>query len=107
MNKSQLIEALAGHFEGNKKQAGDALQAILDTVTREVAKGEKVAITGFGAFEKVVRPSRMVRNPRTGERKRAKKSAVPKFKAGAEFKGVVSGTKPLPKAAAKIATAKK
>jgi DNA-binding protein HU-beta len=98
VNKSQLIGALAGHFEGNKKKASDALDAILDTVTREVAKGEKVAITGFGAFEKVVRPSRMVRNPRTGERKRAKKTAVPKFKAGAYFKDVVSGDKKLPKA---------
>src|SRR3954451_20199432 len=97
VNKSQLIEALAGHFEGNKKAAGHALESILDTVTREVAKGEKVAITGFGAFEKVVRPSRMVRNPRTGERKRAKKTAVPKFKAGADLKAIVSGAKKLPK----------
>ena len=66
---------------------------------REVAKGEKVAITGFGAFEKAIRPARMVRNPRTGERTRAKKTAVPKFRAGSELKAVVSGAKKLPKAA--------
>jgi DNA-binding protein HU-beta len=100
VNKSQLIEALAGRFDGNKKQAGDALEAVLDTIMRELVKGEKVAITGFGAFERVVRPSRMVRNPRTGERKRAKKTAVPRFKAGAELKAVVSGDKKLPKLAA-------
>ena len=108
MNKSQFIEALAVHFEGNKKQAGNALDAVIDTITREVSKGEKVAITGFGAFEKVNRPARMVRNPATGERVRAKKTAVPKFRAGADLKAVVSGAKKLPKlSTAKKTTAKK
>jgi DNA-binding protein HU-beta len=96
VNKSQLIDALSRHYEGNKKAAAHALGSVLDTITREVAKGEKVAITGFGAFEKAVRPARMVRNPRTGERTRAKKTAVPKFRAGAELKAVVSGAKKLP-----------
>jgi DNA-binding protein HU-beta len=96
VNKSQLIDALSRHFEGNKKAAQHALESVLDTITREVAKGEKVAITGFGAFEKAVRPARMVRNPRTGERTRAKKTAVPKFRAGAELKAVVSGARRMP-----------
>ena len=52
---------------------------MLDTITREVAKGEKVAITGFGSFEKRVREARWVRNPQTGARIKAKKTAVPKF----------------------------
>ena len=52
MNKSQLIDALAARFEGNRKEAAHALESVLDTITREVAKGEKVAITGFGSFEK-------------------------------------------------------
>ena len=99
VNKSQLIDALSQHYEGNKKAAQHALESVLDTITREVAKGEKVAITGFGAFEKVVRPSRMVRNPQTGERKRAKKTAVPKFRPGADLKNVVSGAKKLPRLA--------
>ena len=106
MNKSQLVEALSNHFEGNKKAAQHALESVLETVTREVARGEKVAITGFGAFEKVIRPARMVRNPRTGERTRAKKTAVPKFRPGADLKAVVSGAKKLPKPA-KAAPAKK
>ena len=97
VNKSQFIDALAAHYEGNKKAASKALDSVVDTISREVAKGEKVAITGFGAFEKAVRPARMVRNPATGERVRAKKTAVPKFRAGAELKAVVSGAKKLPK----------
>ncbi|MGH3367908.1 MAG: HU family DNA-binding protein [Nocardioidaceae bacterium] len=97
MNKSQLIDALAAHFDGNRRAARHALESVVSTVTREVARGEKVAITGFGAFEKVTRPSRMVRNPRTGERTRAKKTAVPKFRAGSELKSVVSGARKPPK----------
>ena len=97
MNKSQLIEALATRYDGNKKQAAHALESVLDTITREVAKGEKVAITGFGSFEKRVREARWVRNPQTGARIKAKKTSVPKFTAGADLKNVVSGAKKLPK----------
>jgi len=97
VNKSQFIDALAARYEGNRKAASEALEKVLDTITREVAKGEKVAITGFGSFEKKVREARFVRNPRTGERIKAKKTAVPKFSAGAELKAVVSGAKKLPK----------
>ena len=63
VNKSELIDALAARYEGNRKQAAHALESVLDTITREVAKGEKVAITGFGSFEKAVRNARWVRNP--------------------------------------------
>ncbi len=97
MNKSQLIDTLADRFEGNRKQAAHALESVIDTITREVAKGEKVAITGFGSFEKRIRDARWVRNPRTGERIKAKKTAIPKFSAGADLKAVVSGAKKLPK----------
>jgi DNA-binding protein HU-beta len=97
VNKSQLIDALAARYEGNRKQAQHALESVLDTITREVAKGEKVAITGFGSFEKRVREARWVRNPQTGARIKAKKTAVPKFTAGADLKNVVSGAKKLPK----------
>ena len=98
MNKSQLVEALAVHFDGNRRQAQHALESVIDTVERELTKkGGKVAITGFGAFEAIERGARIVRNPRTGETKRAKKTTVPKFRAGAELKAVVSGAKKLPK----------
>jgi DNA-binding protein HU-beta len=97
VNKNQLIEALAARYDGNKRAARHALESVLDTITREVAKGEKVAITGFGSFEKRVRNARMVRNPRTGERLHAKETSVPKFTAGQDLKNVVSGAKKLPK----------
>jgi DNA-binding protein HU-beta len=97
VNKAELVQELASRFEGNKRQAQDALETVVDTITRAVAKGERVVITGFGAFEKVDRPARFARNPRTGEKVRVKKTAVPKFRPGADFKGYVSGSKKLPK----------
>ncbi len=98
MNKAQLIDKLSTQL-GSKKAATDAVDAVIDTITRAVASGERVAITGFGVFEKVARPARVGRNPRTGAAVKIKKTTVPKFKAGQGFKDVVSGAKKLPKAA--------
>ncbi len=98
MNKAQLIDRLAGQL-GSKKAASDAVESVIDTITRAVTSGERVAITGFGVFEKVARPARTGRNPRTGETVKIKKTTVPKFKPGQAFKDVVSGAKKLPKVA--------
>lgn len=107
MNKAELVQELASKFDGNKRQAQEALETVVDAITRAVAKGDRVVITGFGAFEKVDRPARFARNPRTGEKVRVKKTAVPKFRPGADFKGYVSGSKKLPRVtAAKSSTAK-
>ena len=99
MNKAEFIETLATtHFDGNKAEAARALNAVTQTITYQTASGEKVTITGFGVFEKVHRSARMVRNPRTGERKRAKATAIPRFRAGTDLKAYVSGAKKVPKA---------
>ena len=99
MNKAQLVEELSKAFEGNRRQASHALQTVIDTITRAIAKGEKVAITGFGSFERVERAARVARNPRTGAAVKLKKTAVPKFRAGASLKEVVADPRKLPKQA--------
>ncbi|TWE12218.1 HU family DNA-binding protein [Rudaeicoccus suwonensis] len=96
MNKAELIESLETRL-GSKKAASDALEAVVDAIIREVAKGNKVGITGFGTFEKITRAARTGRNPRTGTTVRIKKTAVPKFKPGTAFKGVVADPRSLPK----------
>ena len=106
MNKAQLVEALAERLGEDKKRASASVEALLDVVYRAVQKGEKVAITGFGVFEKRDRAARIARNPATGEKVRVKKTSVPAFRAGQEFKNVVSGAKKLPKVAAAKAPAK-
>jgi DNA-binding protein HU-beta len=106
VNKAELIQAVAAYYDGSKTEAAKALNAVVETITYKTAAGEKVSITGFGVFEKVPRSARMVRNPRTGERKRAKATAVPRFRAGSDLKAYVSGAKKVPKTTAKKATTK-
>jgi DNA-binding protein HU-beta len=106
VNKAELIEALAARL-GDRRTATQALDAVLAEIQAAVTKGDRVAITGFGAFEKRVRGARTARNPRTGEAVKVKKTAVPAFKAGANFKDMVaSGKVPKVAAAKKSATAK-
>ena len=110
MNKSELIDALAGKLGVGRREAQTSVDALLETITRTVVAGEKVAITGFGIFEKVERGARTARNPRTGATVKVKKTHIPKFRPGAELKAVVSGAKKLAKAApaaVKAAPAKK
>ena len=79
---------------------------MIDTSPVSVAKGEAVAITGFGKFETRIRPAGTARNPQTGAVVKTKKKSVPKFTPGAEFKAVVNGEKKLA-APAKKTPAKK
>jgi DNA-binding protein HU-beta len=105
VNKAELIEALAGRL-GDRKSATAALDAVLAEIQSAVTKGDKVAITGFGVFEKRVRAARTARNPRTGEAVKVKKTSVPAFRAGASFKDMVAAGR-VPKAAKAAAPAKK
>lgn len=87
LNKAELIDALAKqHFEGNKATATRALNAVVDTISTEVAQTGKVSITGFGVFEVLHREARVVRNPRTGERKQAEAMDLPRFRPGTDLK---------------------
>jgi DNA-binding protein HU-beta len=108
VNKAQLIDRLSAPL-GSKKAAQDAVDGVIEHITRALVAGERVAITGFGVFTKEARPARMGRNPRTGESVKIKKTSVPKFKAGQSLKDVVSGKNKLAKApaATKAAPAKK
>jgi DNA-binding protein HU-beta len=92
MNKRDLVDAIADRM-GDKRTATEAVNAVLETIQRTVAKGDKVSITGFGVFEKTVRPARTARNPATGAAVKVPKTSVPKFRAGADFKAMVNAKK--------------
>jgi DNA-binding protein HU-beta len=98
VNKAELIDALSARL-GDKKAATAALDAVLTEIQHTVTKGGRVAITGFGVFEKKVRAARTARNPRTGEAVKVKKTTVPAFRAGAGFRELVASGK-VPKVAA-------
>lgn len=108
MNKSELIDAIAERLAVGRKQAVEAVDAVFDTIQRSVTEGERVAISGFGVFERVERAARIGRNPATGEAVRVKATTVPKFRPGSEFKQVVSGARGgARRAVAKTASAAK
>jgi DNA-binding protein HU-beta len=90
VNKAELIESLAGKCEMSKAAAGRALEALIETVTTEVASGGSVTVIGFGTFYSAKRSARTGRNPKTGDAIKIAASVVPKFKAGAAFRGVVA-----------------
>ncbi len=104
LNKTELIDAISDTV-GSRATASRAVEAIVDQIQRSVAVGEKVAISGFGVFERAERAARLGRNPATGEAVKIKKSQTPKFRPGSDFKAYVSGTKKLAKAAPATALA--
>ena len=67
MNKTELIARVAEKTSLTKKAAGDAVEAVLDTISEALASGEKVTIVGFGTFEVRDRAARRGVNPATGE----------------------------------------
>ena len=90
MKKDGLVEAVmkAAGTE-TKKQAIQAVDAVFDTIVKAMARGEEVAITGFGTFRVVKRAARMGINPKTGEKIQIKASTKPKFRPGKLLKEAV------------------
>ena len=107
MNRADLVEKLAAQLNISKKDATTAVDSVFDGIVAAVAKGDKVAISGFGIFKKNARKARVARNPRTGATVKVAATSVPKFTAGAEFKAIVAGKKKAAKAAPVKKAAKK
>lgn len=89
MNKTELIAAVAEKAELSKKDAEKALNSVVESITEALAKGDKVALIGFGNFEVRERAARKGRNPQTGEEINIAASKVPAFKPGKALKDSV------------------
>ena len=81
MTKQDLVDKVA-EVGLTKKQAGEAVNAVLDSIKDALAKGEKVSLVGFGSFSVKKRAAREGRNPHTGAALKIKAKKVPVFKAG-------------------------
>ena len=90
MNKTELVAAMAEEAQLSKKDAEKALKAFTDVVAKELKKGGKVQLVGFGTFEVAKRAAREGRNPQTGSVMKIKASKAPKFKAGKALKDAVN-----------------
>ena len=92
MTKSEFVDRLARDGRmGSKKQAADAVEAVLDGIADSLRGGDSVNFTGFGKFSVAERGPRQGVNPRTGERITIAAGRVPKFSAGAGLKSKVKG----------------
>lgn len=89
MNKTELINAIAEKAGLTKVQAKAALDAAVNTVSEQLAKGDKVALIGFGTFAVCEKTARKGINPRTKEVIEIPARKSVKFKAGAELNDVV------------------
>ena len=87
MTKSDLIARLAVRFpQLVAKDADFAVKVILDAMSAALARGNRIEISGFGSFALNYRPSRVGRNPKSGEKVSVPEKHVPHFKAGKELR---------------------
>ena len=91
MNKEELVQEIAKKAKVTQKDAGEVLNALVDTIQKTVAKGKKVTLVGFGTFESRKRAARTGRNPQTGKEISIPAKTVPVFSAGKKFKTTVNG----------------
>ncbi len=89
MNKSELTEAIAEQADLTKADAGRALDAMINSISKTLKKGDTVSLIGFGTFSVKKRAARTGRNPATGETIKIKASKTPSFKAGKAFKDAI------------------
>ena len=90
MNKNELIGAVADASGLSRNDATKAVEAVFDTITATLTRGDEVRLVGFGTFSVARRKESTGRNPRTGAPMKIKASTQPKFKAGKGLKDSVN-----------------
>jgi integration host factor subunit beta len=90
MTKADLIEEIAREVKMTRKDAETIIETIFDSVVRALRRGDKVEIRGLGSFRTRLRPPRVGRNPKTGERVEVPAKRVPHFRPSKELKDLVN-----------------
>jgi DNA-binding protein HU-beta len=85
MNKIELIAAVAEEAGMTKVDARKAIDAVLEVSKKELKKGGKIALVGFGTMGVINRPARQGRNPRTGKTIKIAAKKVVRFKPAANI----------------------
>ncbi len=90
MNKAELTEMIAKDTGLSQKDAGKAVESIIDNIKKALKKGSKVQLVGFGSFEVKKRKARTGVNPQNGEKIKIAARKSPKFTAGKALKDLVN-----------------
>ena len=106
MNRKELVDSIQKHTQVARADVDKVLGSLIQHTQVAVKKGERVALVGFGTFERQDRKARTARNPRSGEPVKVKATKVPRFRAGQGFKDVVAGKAAAPKLTPPKSTAK-
>ena len=106
MNRKELVDSIQKHTQVARADVDKVLGSLIQHTQVAVKKGERVALVGFGTFERQDRRARTARNPRSGEPVKVKATKVPRFRAGQGFKDVVAGKAAAPKLTPPKSTAK-
>jgi DNA-binding protein HU-beta len=92
VTKQEFVDAVAQKSGLNRREAGQAVEAVLETITEALRQRDTVAFTGFGKFATSERKARMGVNPRNPSQKvHIPAATVPKFTAGSTLKQTVRG----------------
>jgi len=89
MNKQDIVAKIAKDTGVTKTCAAEALNSLIDGITKSLKKGDSVSFVGFGTFKTAQRKARMARNPQTGAAIKVPKRRVPRFTAGKALKQAV------------------
>ena len=90
LSKQDVIDRVADATGLSRRDAGGAVDAVVNTIKNALAEGNSVGLIGFGAFEVKTRAARTGRNPQTGAELKISAKKVPSFKAGKELKDAVA-----------------
>ena len=92
MTKQEFVDRVADKSGLSRRDAGKAVDAVLDAITDSLKRREDVSFTGFGKFTTQARAAREGVNPRNPSQKvHIPAATVPKFSAGSQLKAAVKG----------------
>lgn len=89
MTKTELVEIIAKKAHLTKKATRECIDVFLDETTRQINKGEKIVLSGFGTFKVSKVKDKKGRNPQTGEDLIIKSHRVVRFLVGKTLKRLV------------------
>jgi DNA-binding protein HU-beta len=92
VTKQEFVDQVASQSGLAKKEAGDAVDAVLVVIQETLSRGGDISFTGFGKFSVADRGARQGVNPQTGERIQIAASRVPRFSAGSALKNAVKSS---------------
>jgi DNA-binding protein HU-beta len=93
VTKQEFVDRVADKSGLSKRDAAEAVDAFLDSITDVLRNQGEVSFTGFGKFTTQKRAARQGVNPRNpSERVHIPETIVPKFSAGSQLKQAVKSS---------------